>query len=822
MTSEYKKKIKPGVIELDSEESTILVHYQTQTINPNIIDPQTQKPTVIESINDVKKIKLKSFTPHSTTSKFADIILQQCNYIHTSKYEYVCGLLEQLKVRLNQSQSIEQYSPIEKKEPIVDPIIHTSAAVPVAQPLAQHEYTRPGTSHGRPSTSTSIQPPVTSQPHPAITAPISNAVPVKSVVGAMNSSHTPNEEQIKQISKSVNKLIKTELKQQQILIQTRKPKLKHLNQLIEQLYDESVDVRVESTYQLLYLLHGDTIDLATQANTFIDSDANILMSYVQHNTLLNALSRILTEDKRKSTKLAIHILCIFNVMVQYNQLFYIVTDNKIGLECMKIIDLQLSSYATLTQSTPDTDTAVQIYQCQTLLLYSIRLLWYMSDDLTIEYKIRNRNIVSQLCSTIQQHNPYHTGIDAQLKVCVVQYLIKLSVISDNITQMIESHVIQRIITILKQPSTDATLTDLCVTLLFNLSYTAKLSSHLYLHMNYLIELFNTCSDTIRTQVVKLFYNMTTHNIEQFLKLISLDSIQQITGQLIPLVLQCSNKHVDSELTGLLINLSQSNNVVNQIINTQPDLITLIFKRVYTAQDTLLCKWLRVLCENSFNTNQSGAVQRMRRHIHELYTLYGKLYHTNGMIDTDFVYELTGLISLLHYNDVPYAELCKSNKIIDILCNVLQSADDDLILFNVQHISVLLTDQKTASLMYNTPIINTIGQLLYDKYNDTDLCIQLLHCVNRLCLYDNTRSTICRAQQLIDLLYEYSTDSCSAISYQANSCIDQLALSGEETIRDTILTKRFQYSHSQWLTYIEQQGDYNSSQLLNDSASIDVY
>lgn len=95
----YKKKLKAGPIELDPDEPTMIVHYDTVVVDMECLD-EDGKPTEVEREGHVQRIRLAKFKISSNAERFAQEIVDKCKYIHKSKLAHVVDLLEQLRERL--------------------------------------------------------------------------------------------------------------------------------------------------------------------------------------------------------------------------------------------------------------------------------------------------------------------------------------------------------------------------------------------------------------------------------------------------------------------------------------------------------------------------------------------------------------------------------------------------------------------------------------------------------------------------------------------------------------------------------------------------
>eukprot|EP00743_Colponemidia_sp_Colp-15_P004208 GILK01004540.1.p1 GENE.GILK01004540.1~~GILK01004540.1.p1 ORF type:complete len:755 (+),score=181.94 GILK01004540.1:116-2380(+) len=88
-----RKKVKPGPLELDKEESSIIVFYETELTtfddNGDVVD--------VQLMPSQKRIRIKELTPEHDINAMADELLDKCKLIHPSRKQVVVQLLRELQ-----------------------------------------------------------------------------------------------------------------------------------------------------------------------------------------------------------------------------------------------------------------------------------------------------------------------------------------------------------------------------------------------------------------------------------------------------------------------------------------------------------------------------------------------------------------------------------------------------------------------------------------------------------------------------------------------------------------------------------------------------
>lgn len=127
-------------------------------------------------------------------------------------------------------------------------------------------------------------------------------------------------------------------------------------------------------------------------------EASNLSYFLEHDTMITALTRILAEDRKKSVDLVTNLLEIFFCFSNFSPLHSVLLQNKIGDATMKVIDLEVKRYEFTMREfkgKKSTPKLAQILSKQERLLYvSFYILLNLAEDLNIELKMVNRGFIS--------------------------------------------------------------------------------------------------------------------------------------------------------------------------------------------------------------------------------------------------------------------------------------------------------------------------------------------------------------------------------------------------------------------------------------------
>ena len=207
--------------------------------------------------------------------------------------------------------------------------------------------------------------------------------------------------------------------------------LNNLDEYIELLYEEMSD-KIKATALILSLARNP----------------DNLEELIQNETLMGALSRVLREDGRRSMDLVHNIIYIFFCFSSFSQFHPMISQYMIGAMCMKIIDHEIKRTAVwaaelISKSNASSTAQAKKFRAMTrkqeqLLFVAFHLLLNVAEDVGVEVKMRNKNIVQQLAAMLaRRHN-------TELLILVTTFLKKLSIFSENRAQFLDAQVVQRL------------------------------------------------------------------------------------------------------------------------------------------------------------------------------------------------------------------------------------------------------------------------------------------------------------------------------------------------------------------------------------------
>lgn len=88
------RKIRQGKVDIDYDESSLIVHYDLEVITVN---ENGRAGDVIDRIPEIKRIKVKNLTADKSMVQLSADIVEKCKYIHPSRAEEIEQLLIKLR-----------------------------------------------------------------------------------------------------------------------------------------------------------------------------------------------------------------------------------------------------------------------------------------------------------------------------------------------------------------------------------------------------------------------------------------------------------------------------------------------------------------------------------------------------------------------------------------------------------------------------------------------------------------------------------------------------------------------------------------------------
>jgi hypothetical protein len=88
------RKIKQGKVEIDYEESSLVVNYDIETVT---VAENGRVGDVLDRVPEVRRIKVKNLSADKNMAQLAADIVEKCKYIHPSRTEEIEQLLIKLR-----------------------------------------------------------------------------------------------------------------------------------------------------------------------------------------------------------------------------------------------------------------------------------------------------------------------------------------------------------------------------------------------------------------------------------------------------------------------------------------------------------------------------------------------------------------------------------------------------------------------------------------------------------------------------------------------------------------------------------------------------
>lgn len=228
--------------------------------------------------------------------------------------------------------------------------------------------------------------------------------------------------------------------------------LSNVEEYIEMLYEE-IGVKVSGTSRIFQL----------------SKDVMNVKSLVENETLVGALTRVLREDWKKSYDLATNIVSIFFNFSAYSDFHSVLAEYKIGTLCMQLVDFELKRWgvwkdeARASSDRNSSKKALIQRKQQTLVAVCINLLLNLAEDIKVELKMVNRNLVAMLAKCVAEKE---TSLN--LLMAATNFLLKLSLFVENRQSLIDGRVVESISNLF--PIINETLRNVATRLLFNMSF----------------------------------------------------------------------------------------------------------------------------------------------------------------------------------------------------------------------------------------------------------------------------------------------------------------------------------------------------------------
>ena len=271
------RKIKQGKVEIDYEESSLVVNYDIETVT---VAENGRVGEVLDRVPEVRRIKLKNLSADKNMAQLANDIVDKCKYIHPSRVEEI----EQLLIKL-------------RKHALANPPSATAEFV-----LEKEKETRGG--GGR--------------------------EPERETRGRGGSSGRAAEELAvsdKQPEQPAKPIDEDEL--------LPPASMDELDDYLELLYQVAGTSKTKDKDDGLTAQIRGTNMIRKLCRVVMN-----LEQLIQNGTVMGALTRVFQEEFKKSTELTFNILRVFLAFSNFMEMHGLMANYRIGLLTMKVIEYE--------------------------------------------------------------------------------------------------------------------------------------------------------------------------------------------------------------------------------------------------------------------------------------------------------------------------------------------------------------------------------------------------------------------------------------------------------------------------------------------------
>eukprot|EP01116_Phalansterium_solitarium_P019209 TRINITY_DN52_c3_g1_i1.p1 TRINITY_DN52_c3_g1~~TRINITY_DN52_c3_g1_i1.p1 ORF type:complete len:706 (+),score=285.03 TRINITY_DN52_c3_g1_i1:230-2347(+) len=558
--------------------------------------------------------------------------------------------------------------------------------------------------------------------------------------------------------------------------------MKKMEEYIELLYEDESAVKLKATKAILTLARK-------QDN---------LEDLLQDEQLFGVLSRMLRDEALKDLDLATDIVYIFFCFSNFSAFHTFLAQNRVGDSCMRIVEFELERCnkwrAQIEHGTAEGgktgNAQVAKYTKMTnkyrpkqeqLLSVCCHLLLNLAEDITLERKMRKRNLVHNLATLLDWQS-------LELQVVILTFLKKLSVFKENKDDMVAAaeSLVPRVCSFVKNSDQEA-LANTAVRLLLNLSFDVDLQHHI-VKCGIIPRLVNMVGDdAARPVALKILYHLSMDDAHK-----PLFAETDISGMLLKLILETpADQFVSRETMSLAINLATEE---ENSARFAADGLSLLMLRVKKTGDPLLMKMLRAMpahdgrCRDAFLP-----------HLQDLLTMLKKSK------SDDFMVEVIGCLSELSQPQIEWGHYVPQNGLVDYLAKILVPGytEDDIVLEAVMLAGTITTDRKVAQLVAETTIIPSLVDILLQKQEDDEIVLQTIFVFFRLMQHRETRQYLLIKTQIVQYLLHLMFDKNPEIRRTSSSVLD-IVMEYDKEWAKQIMAKRFQTHNPEWSDIVQAE------------------
>jgi hypothetical protein len=770
MSGQVTRKIKQGPVQVDFEESALVVNYEVETVE---VDDKGAVLEVLDRKPEMRRIKIKALSPDKNMAQLAADIVDKCKYIHPSRVEEI----EQLLIRLR------------KHHMTAGAQSSAAASVPTSQQDDEPDRRRGGgNSKGRGENDDSENN-RNRERERAPPKPKSDNLPPADM-----SELDDYLEMLYQVSGKTGREREESLRLQErgtAMILKLCRNVMNLEQLIQN------STVMGALTRVLQEEFKKSIDLTFNIVRIFLAFSNFAeMHSLMANYRIGVLTMKAIEFEVKRTELR-------DAERQEREKEF--ADELARAKESPSEYLGVTERIKKTREKEAQKQKIFVRKQDKLLFVSFYVLLNLAEDVNVERKMIKKNLIQMLLSML------HRNFEDLLILCVT-FLKKLSMFEENkeiFKELNMVDVMSRFLSCSSQP-----LITIGLRFLFNLSFDKDMREQM-LRSGYipkLVQLLKTPS--YRAKTLKLLYHLSVDD-----RCKSMVTYTEGVGILMGMIINFPQDFLAKELAALMINLSYNARICESMIANRG--LNLLMDRFADKRDPLLMKIIRNISLWTFNQQQEQESPELSYKFRGLWSPHIKIL-VEIMLEEDnhdLIVEILGCLANMTVYDLPatsnWSKLLREYNLINYFSKFLVPgmAQNDVVLEIVILIGSIATDAPACSILAQGNLIPTLYQLMKDKTDDTEILLQSLNCFDKLLYTQASREVVMYNTRIFADIIESLTHRSAAVRAMAEK-MSEFVLEHDRKpdgsvgqLGKQVIKRRFESYNKVWLanTQYEMSG-----------------
>ncbi|PAA50977.1 hypothetical protein BOX15_Mlig016361g2 [Macrostomum lignano] len=562
-------------------------------------------------------------------------------------------------------------------------------------------------------------------------------------------------------------------------------------------------VDVEDYMELLYedipeKVHASALILQLARNP------DNLEELFNNETLIGALARVLKEDWKSSYDLSINIIYVFFCFSSFSNFHPVIAHFRIGAQVMTVLEHELQKYEMWKEELArkrqaaagsgkdgkrDLEKATRKFKTlvkkqEQLFRVSFYMLLNISEELSVEVKMKAKGIVPMLCRTLDRDN-------YELQILIVSFIKKLSIFKENIDELLKVNVMERLHHVLKQFKTCDDLLNITLRLILNLTFDRRMRAQL-VKIGMLQTLMQYMMHENHKNIVLCILYHVSHDDEHKAKFFHTDCV----SLLVKLITESREELIDIEVMSLAVNLACDPTLAEVLAGKDGKGIRIFMKRAFRFKDSVLMKMLRNISEHESEKLKMLFVN----YISDL----GRVIVDPGDYGDDFALECLGILANLNIPDLDFRLIIEEYDLVEWIRKQLQpgaQTPDDVVLQVIILVGTICNDDSCARLLAEAQVVQTLIELLNAKQEDDEVVCQIVFVFYQLIFHETTRNILIKETQAPAYLIDLMHDKNVAIRQVCDLTLDIISEFDPDWGR-RIQLEKFKWHNSQWLDMME--------------------